>query len=209
MFNSIQSGTSVQPINLSMNLMVCVVLYVSLPSIQDLSQPITSLFGNNRSLYGRLLTNTAENGVAVLLVDEEKCSRNLVLHGTDRQRKRVPADPLQYRLIFAKLCRAFTTVTRNNSNGCNDTVIRTQIRALHGTRASPWAGEVRAKKPSLTLNLGVRELNLTWDQRLKGDFRTTTNSRAGRRAACTDRIAQRSPVQAAATLGVALVLEFC
>ncbi|KAG8270321.1 hypothetical protein J6590_087717 [Homalodisca vitripennis] len=27
-----------------------------------------------------------------------------------------------------------------NSNGCSETVMRTQVRALHGTRASPWAG---------------------------------------------------------------------
>ncbi|KAG8246121.1 hypothetical protein J6590_091689 [Homalodisca vitripennis] len=26
-------------------------------------------------------------------------------------------------------------------NGCSDTVIRTQVRAFHGTRASPWAAE--------------------------------------------------------------------
>ncbi|KAG8246507.1 hypothetical protein J6590_083285 [Homalodisca vitripennis] len=37
-------------------------------------------------------------------------------------------------------CRAFTTVTRTNSNSCSDTVMRTQVIALHGTRASPWAG---------------------------------------------------------------------
>ncbi|KAG8260827.1 hypothetical protein J6590_087900 [Homalodisca vitripennis] len=46
-----------------------------------------------------------------------------------------------------KICRASTTVTRTNSNGCSETVMRTQVRALHGTRASPWADVVLEVSP--------------------------------------------------------------
>ncbi|KAG8302789.1 hypothetical protein J6590_025068 [Homalodisca vitripennis] len=48
--------------------------------------------------------------------------------------------------------------------------------------------KVKAKKPSLKLTA-------------KGDFRTTTNGRAGG-LLCKDRIAQRSPIQTAATIDV-------
>ncbi|KAG8302706.1 hypothetical protein J6590_026909 [Homalodisca vitripennis] len=50
-------------------------------------------------------------------------------------------------------------------------------------------GEVRAKKPSLTLNLGTNGLKVP-----------NHHQWPGRRAACKNRIAQRSPIQAAATL---------
>ncbi|KAG8266383.1 hypothetical protein J6590_073886 [Homalodisca vitripennis] len=51
--------------------------------------------------------------------------------------------------------------------------------------------KVRAKKPSLTLNLGTNGLKVT------------INGRAGGLLACKDRITQRSPIQAAATLDIA------
>ncbi|KAG8319568.1 hypothetical protein J6590_089203 [Homalodisca vitripennis] len=51
--------------------------------------------------------------------------------------------------VITNSCRASTTVTRTNSNGCSDTVIHTQVRALRGTRASPWAG----RHPSTMMNL--------------------------------------------------------
>ncbi|KAG8256527.1 hypothetical protein J6590_066337 [Homalodisca vitripennis] len=54
--------------------------------------------------------------------------------------------------------------------------------------------QVRAKKPSLTLNLGTNGLKVTSEQ----------PPTAVRRAACKNRIAQQSPIQAAATLDVAL-----
>ncbi|KAG8287386.1 hypothetical protein J6590_038994 [Homalodisca vitripennis] len=53
--------------------------------------------------------------------------------------------------------------------------------------------DVRAKKPSLTLNLGTNGLMVT----------SEPPPMAGQAAPCKDRIAQQSPVQAAATLGVA------
>ncbi|KAG8268554.1 hypothetical protein J6590_023936 [Homalodisca vitripennis] len=53
--------------------------------------------------------------------------------------------------------------------------------------------EVRAKKPPLTLNLGTNGLKVT----------SVHHQWSGRQAACKDRIAQRSPIQAAATLEVA------
>ncbi|KAG8245070.1 hypothetical protein J6590_009147 [Homalodisca vitripennis] len=53
--------------------------------------------------------------------------------------------------------------------------------------------EIRAKKLSLPLNVGTNGLKVTYEP-------TPT---AGRRAACNDKIAQRSPIQAAATFDVA------
>ncbi|KAG8279541.1 hypothetical protein J6590_102710, partial [Homalodisca vitripennis] len=53
--------------------------------------------------------------------------------------------------------------------------------------------EVRAKKPYLTLNLRTNGLKVT----------SEPPQRPGRRAACKDRIVQRSPIQAAAMLDVA------
>ncbi|KAG8260004.1 hypothetical protein J6590_106706, partial [Homalodisca vitripennis] len=51
----------------------------------------------------------------------------------------------------------------------------------------------RAKKPSLTLNLGTNGLKVTYEP----------PPIVGQRAACKDWISQRSPIQAAATLDVA------
>ncbi|KAG8279981.1 hypothetical protein J6590_092521 [Homalodisca vitripennis] len=53
--------------------------------------------------------------------------------------------------------------------------------------------EVRAKKPSLTLNLGTNGLKVT----------SEPPPMAGQAGRCKDRIAQRSTIQAAATLDVA------
>ncbi|GBP05538.1 hypothetical protein EVAR_3035_1 [Eumeta japonica] len=99
------------------NGMCCASGKVSLPSIQEPPQPIKNLLTNNHSLSRHFITNIhstpgrynapAVNEVAVLLVDEEKGPRDIVLHGRDGQLKRVSElhrsyDPLQYPLMFVK-----------------------------------------------------------------------------------------------------------
>ncbi|KAG8296220.1 hypothetical protein J6590_062128 [Homalodisca vitripennis] len=61
---------------------------------------------------------------------------------------------------------------------------------LKGTRCLILLGEVRTKKPSPTLTNGLK-------------VTSEPPPTARRRAACKDKIAQRSAIQAAATLDVA------
>ncbi|KAG8321196.1 hypothetical protein J6590_051471 [Homalodisca vitripennis] len=79
---------------------------------------------------------------------------------------------------------------------CSCWVCKPSRQARKGFLAEPQLihlGEVRARKPSLTLNLGTNSLKVT----------SEPHQWPGRRGACKGRITKRSPIQAAATLDVA------
>ncbi|KAG8324605.1 hypothetical protein J6590_088274 [Homalodisca vitripennis] len=76
------------------------------------------------------------------------------------------------------------------STGCLDSKIGCEGDLWPREPGDVPRGKVRAKNTSLTLNLGINGLKVT----------SEPPQWPGRRAACKDRIAQRSRIQAAATL---------
>ncbi|KAG8300070.1 hypothetical protein J6590_085480 [Homalodisca vitripennis] len=112
---------------------ISVMLLPSCPTQEDI--PITGT--------GKLLVQSTN--IDTILRDDEDRRIPRVIPWSDNLIK------LTMNTSTVMTSRAITTATITNSNGYNDTVMRTQVRALRGIMASPWAAERAANHALLPL----------------------------------------------------------
>ncbi|KAG8311885.1 hypothetical protein J6590_034476 [Homalodisca vitripennis] len=144
---------------------------------------------HQEQLYTPFTEKNKLNALQLVFVELNSC-RHEIIYGrgsVGRGREVVRAQPRDRRKVHDT--NSDSTMCRNLSQLFYPIMYLGPARQVHGLSFR----EVTAKKPSLKHNLGTNGLKVT----------SEPLPQPGRRAACKDRIAQRSPIRAGATLDVA------